>query len=154
MNIPGNWQIGQIGEWKQKWFRVSGRLRFADDESFWDEWCLEFNDGTWGWLEYEDGETFITLKQKLTSPVPPHREIYVGDSLNINGRQFFVVEKTAAVVTGFEGNFPFPVQNGVRLYFVDGNMNGQPASLEWGPDAIEFGVGHLVQPGDLNFNIW
>jgi hypothetical protein len=33
-------------------------------------------------------------------------------------------------------------------------MNGQPAGLEWSHNAIEFGVGHLVQPGDLNFNIW
>jgi hypothetical protein len=153
MNIPQAFALGQLGEWKDKWFRVTGRLRFADDESFWDEWCLEFSDGTHGWLEREDGETYITIKKRLLSPVPPWQNIQVGLMLEVNGEGFFVMEKTQARITGYEGQLPFPVQVGERKLFVDGNMSGRPASLEWGQDEIEFGVGHLMELGDLNFRI-
>jgi len=154
MNIPSGFTIGQLGEWKGKWFRVAGRLRFADDEGFWDEWCLEFNDGSFGWLEREDGETFITTKKKLATPLPPWNQISVGDNLNVNGQPFFVVEKSSARITGFEGQLPFPIQTGAQKRFADGNMSGQPASLEWGDDEIEFGIGHSVESGDMTMNIW
>ena len=153
MNIPQGFALGQLGEWRDKWFRVAGRVRFADDESFWDEWCLEFSDGSFGWLEHEDGETFVTLKKRLLSPVPPWQQIQVGQMLDVNGQGFFVMEKTAARITGYEGQLPFPIAVGERVLFADGNMSGAPAGLEWGRDAIEFSVGHVVEAGGLNFRI-
>lgn len=153
MNIPRGFAIGQLGEWGSKWLRVCGRLRFADDESFWDEWCLEFSDGAFGWLESEDGQTFITLKKKLLTPVPPWEQIYAGQMLSVNNAPFFVTEKTSAVITAWEGQLPFPVQSGTRVRFADGNMSGQSASLEWSDGGIEFGLGQEVQSGDLNFSM-
>jgi hypothetical protein len=110
-------------------------------------------DGAIGWLEHEEGQDFITLKKKLLSPVPPWQNIRVGQVLQVNNEPFFVTEKARAVITAWEGQLPFPVRGGEEALFVDGNINGQIASLEYAHDSIEFGIGHAVERGDLNFQI-
>lgn len=152
--MTSGFNIGQIGELKNQWFRVAGRLRYADSDGFWDEWCLEFNDGSFGWLEREDGETVLMRKQRLLSPLPPREQLAIGMTLQINDQPFFIVEFCPARITGFEGQLPFPVTVGQARYFVDGNMSGRPAVIEYGEGEIEFGLGEIIQRDELVFNLW
>jgi hypothetical protein len=141
--------IGQMGEIGKHWFKVRARVVYGNEEGDWDEWCLELHDGTLGWLEVEDGQTFLAKKQRLTSPVPPFERLCVGDTLNLNSKAFFVVEKCRATVVAVEGELPFELRPGQPMLFIDGVVEGRPASLEYGEEAIEFVMGEVIERGGI-----
>ena len=142
-------KIGQLGEIGDHWFRVVARVRYENEDGWWDEWCLELHDGSLGWLEEEEGQTILMRKQRLTTPVPPFDQVRVGITLPVNGLPFFVVERCRARVAEVEGDLPFALEAGQRMLFVDGNLAGRPAVIEYGEDAIEYGVGDVIERGDV-----
>jgi hypothetical protein len=57
---------------------VMGRVRYSFGSGFWDEWFLEFNDGTIGWLTEDNHE--LALQTRTTSKKTPP-----GDYRNLPG---------------------------------------------------------------------
>jgi len=142
-------EIGQIGEIAPHWFRVLACVTYGNEDGLWDEWCLELHDGSIGWLEEEDGQTFLTRKQRLVAVVPPYENVRVGQMLPVNGQNFFVVEKCRARVMQTSGDLPFPLSSGDAVSFVDGVIEGRPASLEYGEEAIELAIGEVIGRGGI-----
>ncbi|HEX8551780.1 MAG TPA: DUF4178 domain-containing protein [Abditibacteriaceae bacterium] len=142
-------EIGEIGEIGAHWFKVRARVVYGNAEGLWDEWCLELHDGSIGWLETEDGQTFLSRKQRLTSPVPPFEVVSVGQMFPVGQHNFFVVEKCRAEIMQIEGDAPVGIGVGDQVRFVDGAVDGRAASLEYGPDAIEFVLGDTIERGGI-----
>jgi len=129
--------------------QILGRVRFADDESCWDEWYLQFDDGGAAWLEEEEGEYILSHKQALTGAVPGFDQVRVGQTLSINGQPFFVTERCRARIAGAEGQLFYRAVPGRPVLFVDGNLGGRVASIEYGEDEIELTVGEPIGRSEI-----
>ena len=148
-DYPTRFSIGATGALHGKPYRILGRVRFQDDESYWDEWYLELHDGEIAWLEEEEGEYTLSRKQPLTTQVPSFEEARVGSSIYINGQPFFVTERCRARVAGAEGQLFYRVSPGQPVQFVDGNLGGKVAAIEYGNDEIEYTVGEPISRADI-----
>lgn len=138
---PTRFAVGLSGSLSSKPFRILGRVRYEADDGYWDEWYLEFGDGSTALLEEEEGEYTLSQKQSLASAVPAFEQVSVGTTLTINGQLFFVTERCRAHVAGAEGQLPYRVRPGQPVRFIDGNTGGQVAALEYSEEAIEYSVG-------------
>jgi hypothetical protein len=147
--LPTRFRVGQRGTLRGRPFQVLGRVRYSYDEGVWDEWYLAFDDGDAGWIEEEDGEITLSRREKLRTEPPPFEQARVGTRFDVNGHPFFVTERCRAQVAGAEGQLFYRAVPGRPVQFVDGNVGGRSAYLEYGEDAIEFGVNEPVGREEL-----
>ena len=56
-DYPTRFSIGATGALHGKPYRILGRVRFQDDESYWDEWYLELHDGEIAWPKRKKANT-------------------------------------------------------------------------------------------------
>lgn len=151
--LPTQFAIGQSGKLRGRPFRVLGRIRYRYDEGVWDEWYLSFEDGSAGWLEEDEGEIILSRVERLRTPAPAFDQVRVGSQFDVNGLAFFVTERCRAQIAGAEGQLFFRAAPGKPVNFVEGNVGGRIAFLEYTDDGIEFGVGdplerHEIELGD------
>ncbi len=109
---------GATGELSGRRFVVLGRVRYSFGHGFWDEWFLEYADGTTAWLTEDNHE--LALETLLEStPVPPFASLYPGARLTIEGETFVVEEVGEAECLGMEGDLLHPVLTGERYRYAD-----------------------------------
>lgn len=143
-DFPSRFAIGKSGTLSGESFEVLGRLRYAYDGGFWDEWFLSFSNGKKRWLQEDEGELTIFEKESLTAPVPSFEEIKVGSMLQINEARVFVTEKNKANIRGGEGELFFTVKPGSSVLCIDGNASGKLVSLEFSESEICFSKGEEI----------
>lgn len=148
-DYPTRFAVGRTGRLRGKPFRVLGRVRYEDEDGYWDEWYLELEGGQIAWLEEEEGEIILSRKQALQSAVPDFEQVRVGNTLTVNGQPFFVTERCRARVAGAEGQLFFRARVGQPVWFVDGNICGRLAAIEYGDDEIEYGTGEVIAPEEI-----
>jgi hypothetical protein len=146
---PTRFRVGATGSLRGSPYRILGRVRYQDDDCHWDEWYLEFNDGSIAWLEEEEGQYTLSHAQPLTSEVPSYDQARVGSTIAVNGQPFFVTERCTARVAGAEGQLYFRAFPGRTVRFVDGNIGGRTAAIEYGEDEIEFFVGEPLRRSEI-----
>jgi hypothetical protein len=139
--LPTRFRVGQHGRINGRGFQVLGRVRYSYEDGVWDEWYLAFDDGDAGWLEEEDGEYTLCRNERLRDAVPPFDQLRVGSQFPANGHPFFVTERCRARIAGAEGQLFYRAVPGKAVNFVEGNIGGRIAYLEYTDDAIEFGLG-------------
>jgi hypothetical protein len=144
VDYPTRFGVGKTGRLRGKPFQVLGRVRYETDDGYWDEWYLQFEDGSVGWLEEEEGEYTLSRAEALTSAVPEFDAVRVGTTLTVNGQPFFVTERCRARVAGAEGQLFFRVRVNQPVRFVDGNVGGRVAAIEYGDDEIEYTTGEAI----------
>ena len=142
--LPTRFQVGLAGKLRGRPFQVLGRVRYQYDEGVWDEWYLAFDDGQPAWLEEDEGELILSQVERLRDPAPPFEQARVGAQFPVNGVAFFVTERCRAKVAGAEGQLFFRAIPGKPVNFLDGNIGGRVAFLEYTEDGIEFGVGEPI----------
>lgn len=147
--LPTQFFVGARGTLRGRPFEVLGRVRYAYDEGVWDEWYLAFEDGDAGWLEEDEGTYTLSRREKLRTPVPSFEEARVGSRFPVNDHVFFVTERVRARIQGSEGQLFYKAVPNRPVLFVDGNVGGREAYLEYTDDAIEFGTGEPVPRGDI-----
>ncbi len=109
---------GATGSLLNKRFNVMGRIRYSFDRGFWDEWFLEFEDLTIGWLT-EDNHDFALQERKQPTKMPPYDSLAPGKTFTIRHRHFQVQERGLATCLGMEGNLPIKATTGEEYRFVD-----------------------------------
>jgi len=147
--LPTIFAVGQRGKLQGRPFHVLGRVRYGYDEGVWDEWYFAFDDGSVGWLEDEEGEYILAKGERLRTEIPAFDAVRVGSRIDVNGHAFFVTERCRARVQGAEGQLLFKAIPGRPVNFVEGNIGGRIAYLEFTEDEIEFGIGEPVERGDV-----
>lgn len=111
---------GATGALFNKRFRVLGRIRYSFGKGFWDEWFLEFENGSITWLT-EDNHEFA-LEQRIAAPdVPPIDRLSPGTSLTVNTKAYVIEEVGQAECLGVEGDLPIQAQSGETYAFADGS---------------------------------
>ena len=111
-------QIGTGGKWNAKPFTVMGRLRLKYEDGSWNEWAIEFMDGTQGWLSDASGQFVVTRLTPATPPAPM-AEMRVGRGLSVKGQKYVVTDARTCVCTGGEGELPGPASDGKEFLSVD-----------------------------------
>jgi hypothetical protein len=116
---------GATGRLQNRSFTVMGRIRYSFGSGFWDEWFLEFADGTIGWLTEDNHELAL---QTRTAPkqIPPFESLHPRKKINVKKRVFVVQEEGQAECIGDERNLPIEAQTGEVYKFADASsQDGQ-----------------------------
>jgi len=133
---------GATGRLFQKRFVVLGRVRYSFGKGFWDEWFLEFTDGTIGWLS-EDNHEFALQKKTVSEKVPAFSSLVPGKQLSVQNIPFMIEEVGHAECLGMEGDLPLIIQSGEKYPFADASsLDGRYIlSIEYDqePPTIFFG---------------
>ncbi|PRQ03228.1 DUF4178 domain-containing protein [Enhygromyxa salina] len=119
-------------------FVVDGRLQVQYERGTWNEWFLNFADGTIGWLADAQNQ-FSILKpidpNQVAGRVPSFHELSPGQPIRLAGRMLVVVDRRGAAYKGAEGLLPFRAEPGMQFYGVDlRGYSEEFASLDWGND--------------------
>jgi hypothetical protein len=119
-------------------FVVSGRLQVQYERGTWNEWYLEFADGTIGWLSDAQNQ-FAVMKpidpNQIAGRVPAYHEFTPGQTFRVAGRIGVVVDQRAAEYKGAEGLLPFEAEPGMVFHGVDlRGYNGEFVTLDWGTE--------------------
>lgn len=93
----------------KKSFRVIGHLTYDHGRGTWDEWHLELDNGTSGWIS-EDGRR-LTWEHPIDAdqPLPAPSNLEPGTTLTLAGTRFSVREVGMAALVASEGQLPFVV---------------------------------------------
>lgn len=124
------------GRYKGVPFEVSGRLQVTYARGTWNEWFVEFADGSTGWLADAQGQ-YSMLKPKdpriVANRVPRFDEVAIGTVLSVDEVRGVVVDKRAAAYRGAEGSLPFEADPGRTFYGVDlRGFAGEFVTLDYG----------------------
>ncbi len=119
-------------------FRVAGRLQVRYQRGTWNEWFVEFSDGTVGWLADAMG-SYAVVKPRdggiVAGRVPPFGQLSGGMSLSIDGKMATVVDARGASYVGAEGILPFEAEPGFVFYSADlRGPDGVFHTLDYGRD--------------------
>lgn len=119
-------------------FVVSGRLQVSYERGTWNEWFLEFANGTIGWLSDAQNQFAIVRPidpNQIAGRVPTYGQFQVGAPHRVAGRIAVIVDRRAASYKGAEGLLPFEAEPGMRFYGVDlRGYQGEFITLDWGTD--------------------
>lgn len=119
-------------------FVVDGRLQVQYERGTWNEWFLNFADGTIGWLADAQNQFAIVKPidpNEVAGRVPSFHELNPGQPIRVAGRMLVVVDRRGAAYKGAEGLLPFRAEPGMQFYGVDLRGYAEEfASLDWGND--------------------
>ena len=152
VDYPTRFRIGQTGKLRSSPFRILGRVRLEDEDGYWDEWYLQFDDGSIAWLEEEEGEYTLSRKTPLTSAVPDFDAARVGATITVNNQRFFITEKCRARISGAEGQLYYKIRINQPVRFLDGNLGGRLGSVEYGESEIEYTTGEVIAREEVLLN--
>jgi hypothetical protein len=141
-DYPSRLRVGQTGIIRGRRFSVLGRVRYAYDEGFWEEWQIAWEDGAPpAWLEEDEGYWTLYSRERVRSQIPAHDQVRVGSTVDVNGNKLFVTEKRKARMVGSEGQFSSVLPISGNFGYVQGTANNRAASITYWEDEIEVELG-------------
>jgi len=136
-----------------KSFTVLGRVQLAHDMGgVWDEWYLGYDDGTWGWLAYAQGNYYVTWKTEPATRLPDPRNLQIESLVTLQPGAFRVAEIKSAKIASSEGELPFVPASGTVRYYADLlGPSSYFATIDWGNGSSppELFVGYQVAESQL-----
>ncbi|MBI5624008.1 MAG: DUF4178 domain-containing protein [Elusimicrobia bacterium] len=112
-------QLGAEGKYKGSPFAVIGRIQLRYPDGFWNEWHLNFIDGTYGWLGEAQGLYALSFLDKTASGLPAFASLVVGAEVLLGSESFLVRDRREAEYVSGEGELPFRVPFGEKAAFAD-----------------------------------
>lgn len=152
-DYPSRLSVGQTGTIKGKKFTVLGRVRYAYDEGFWEEWQISWSDGTPpAWLEEDEGYWTLYKRERVRSQIPPHDQVSVGSTIQVNQMNVFITEKRSGRMIGQEGQFAAVMPIEGKFGYATGTADGKPVSVTYWGDEIEVESGIDLEPQDVKIS--
>jgi hypothetical protein len=147
--FPSRLSIGATGKVKGRAFKVLGRVRYQNEDGFFDEWFLQLDNQQVGWMTEDEGDLTLIFKSKLTSPIPPFDQIKVGTFIPFGGERMFVSEKGNARVQGAEGEVSMSAPPGHPVQYIDGNAGSKAIRILIEENEITLHTGEPLQFKDV-----
>lgn len=130
--------LGSRGRYEATPFEIVGRLQITYARGTWNEWFLEFVEGTTGWLSDAQGRYCVTRPRDpaaVADRVPYFDELMVGRLVELDGLELMVVDHREAHYQGAEGSLPFAAHPDVVFHGVDLlGSRGEFVTLDFGED--------------------
>lgn len=142
-------QIGSSGEFGGRAFSVIGRIQLRYDEGFWNEWYVQFADGTNGWLSDGSGQFTVTAVQPSAANLPLFDKLVPGNVLHLDGQSYVTSDVRTAQCTGGQGELPFQVGAGYQAKVADFRSGERFLTLDYSDEAVRVYSGQGVQLADL-----
>jgi hypothetical protein len=131
-------------------FIVLGRVRYDFGRGFWDEWYIQWEDGSTAWVT-EDNHQF-SLQEEVQNEglnIPST----LGERFSVNGVDFQVVEIGEAICKGIEGSLPKDILPDETYIYIDGtSLDGtMSVGLEFdeGNEPPRIYLGRWILHGEL-----
>jgi ribosomal protein S27E len=136
-------QIGSSGSLAGRAFTVVGRIQLRYSAGMWNEWYLQFDDASTGWLGDASGQ-YTATSLRPSSPNPPaFEELRPGRQYNIDGEPFTAADIRTAECIGGQGELPFKVGDGWQAKVADFRRGAAFVTLDYsdeGPPLVYAGV--------------
>ncbi|HPZ06569.1 MAG TPA: DUF4178 domain-containing protein [Candidatus Eremiobacteraeota bacterium] len=138
INPRSHLKINLEGVFKNEKYKIIGRIKYSTYDAaeqrryLWDEWLLISEQGRYLWLS-EDEWTF-QLTSAFTPKIPFNPDS-VTNSVNLDGKSLYVIEKGIARIEYFEGELNYKPETGEEINYLD-IMEGY--SVEWDDREIKF----------------
>ncbi len=142
--------LGFTGSIAGRGFGVLGRVRYAYEAGFWDEWYLQFEDGDSGWISQDEDRLALEELSHGTELSETYSQLEVGDTLTLKQEDFVVREFGVATLEAAEGQLPFPITPGEKHPYIDlVGPEGSFATIEIDGQETRCFLGKQLAPKDL-----
>ncbi len=148
-------ELYQTGRHAGVGFTAVGLIQLDHGAGPWNEWCLLFDDGTWGWYAEAQGQTLFTRRVEGVA-APVFSELAPEQALDLPGHgRFVVAEVGEARITSARGELPMRVLPGATVHYADlRSASGGFGTLDYGPGiTLEAAyVGKGVDPAEFGLD--
>lgn len=150
-------QLGVRGNDGYQGFEIVGRVRWAYADGAWNEWCVVYADGSYGWLGEASGR-YMLLREAATSVyageavanLASGQQVWPGMTAQIAEMDFTVSDVQAVDCIGSEGELPHPCPIGTTGISIDlQRPDGRTASLQNDGGEVSAYAGRYVTLADI-----
>ncbi|MGA2187842.1 MAG: DUF4178 domain-containing protein [Steroidobacteraceae bacterium] len=151
-------QIGALGQFERRHFSVVGRLRKVWEQGSWNEWCVLFEDQSFGWLAEAQGDLVMTFEKPdaVLEGVPQANQAAQtkpGTIWRISGAAFSVADVKQVSCQGAEGELSEIFTVGEAVLSIDLRGRGlEFATIEFRPASVKSYLGRFVEFADCRFS--
>jgi ribosomal protein S27E len=136
-------QINSSGVLGGRAFTVVGRIQLRYSAGMWNEWYLQFDDASTGWLGDASGQyTATSLRPPIPNP-PPFEQLRPGQQYQIGDERYTASDVRTAECIGGQGELPFKVDDGWQAKVADFRRGANFVTLDYsdeGPPMLYTGV--------------
>jgi Domain of unknown function (DUF4178) len=151
-------QIMTTGRWNNMGFTVLGRIRWGWAEGSWNEWLVQFDNGSHGWLGEAMGD-FMLLRETAIEPwrggaiakLVAGERPRIGDQIDLDGSHYTVTDIKQATVLASEGDLPFKASTDWSIESIDfRTATSACASFQRDEEGASLYIGDALSLKDLN----
>lgn len=148
-------QIGASGVDQGVGFALVGRIQLQYSDGMWNEWYLQFEDGSNGWLSDGSGQYILTRSVGVVPTAPRFEQLSVNKPVFYKTRDFRVTDLRTAQCTGGQGELPFVVGQGWQARVADLRKDQQFLTLDYseGRTQPEGFAGRAVTLSELHMQL-
>ncbi len=146
--FPSIFSVGTTGTILGKPFKALGRMRYKTEDSYYDEWFLDY-DGDTAWFVEDEGTYSIFFEMFEAADLPDPETIRAGQNIEVGGRRVMIKEKGVSVIEGGEGELSYYQEPGTRVTYIDGVAEGKKISIETTEDEVEIFTGRPLMKRDI-----
>ncbi len=124
-------QIGSSGIYDGINFSLIGRIQLQYPDGLWNEWYLQFDDGSNGWLSDASGQFVLTRQAGVFDGAPQFDALGVNHLVAYKSITYRVTDYRRATCTGGQGELPFVVGKGWQTAVADLRFQARFMSLDY-----------------------
>lgn len=148
--IPSLIQMHTPFSYKQKSFMPVGKIRYAHDIGYWEEWWVIDNTGKGCWLSIDEGDFAFEESMTLDKPAPTFNSIKLGKSYTFFTSQWQVTEINTGICEGFTGELPELIKKNEEVPFIHlSGQNRELMTLEYIFNTVRAFKGQWVDPFEI-----
>ncbi|MHC4924329.1 MAG: DUF4178 domain-containing protein, partial [Planctomycetota bacterium] len=138
--IDSPFELKMRGSLKGKAYTVVGQIQLDHGSGPWNEWCIAFDDGKWGWMAEAQGQYLYSKEIPVPSSAPTWGGVAPGATVHLGGAGDFTVNEVGeGRVVAALGELPVRVDPGATVRYLD--LQGQGRSIA----TLDYGDEDLVQ---------
>jgi hypothetical protein len=150
-------QLGVRGRDGALGFELVGRVRWRWSDGAWNEWCVVFQDGSYGWLGEASGR-FMLLREvpvsvfggEAVARLAAGQQVVPGMTATLAELEYEVNDVQPVECIGSEGEMPFPTPIGTTAVSVDlQRPDGRAASLQTDGGEVSGYAGRYVTLAEI-----
>lgn len=143
-------QMHQAFSYKQKTLMPVGKIRYAHDIGFWEEWWVIDNAGKGLWLSIDEGDFAFEEPITLDKTPPKFSDIRLGQSYIFFSMLWKVTEINTGICEGFIGELPELIKKDEKVPFIHlSGENRELMTLEYLFNTVKAFKGQWVDPFEI-----